>query len=49
MTEVAALETFADHLSRSEVGRRYALPILQGSSLVLAVNVRLPVSTGLRD
>ena len=47
--DYAVLLPFAGTLGMSEGGRRYALSIMQGSSLVLAVNVRLPVNTGLRD
>jgi len=49
MASSVALLTLDGHLCRSEGGRKYALPIMQGYCLVLAVNVRLPVSTGLRD
>ena len=37
------------HNSMSPCGRRYALPVMQCSSLVLATNVWLTVSTGLKD
>jgi len=46
MSGIATPETFPRMPGMSLLGRRYALPIMQGSGPVLAVNGRLPVESG---